>query len=164
MKAYILAVLIAGFVGAIVTLLAPEGEGGRLSGQVKFAAALVLSAVCLFPLSGFLESLKALDLSSLLPAYEEDAKEEYEDIFKESYSTAEAQNLQNGISVILQDEFGIAPADAEISLRLSGNYGEARKLERIFITLYGGAIFADTGAIEARLRSLFGCEIITAIG
>ncbi len=164
MKAYILAVLITGFVGAIVSLLAPEGEGGGLSRQVKFAVALVLSAVCLFPLSGFSAYLRNADLSSLQPSYEETAEERYEAIFKEQYSAAEVENLKNGICAILEEEFHISPADLEVSLRLSGDYGEERRLERIFITLYGRAIFADTGAIEARLYGLFRCQVITAVG
>ena len=44
-----------------------------------------------------------------------------------------------------------------------GSSGDVR-LERIFINLYGSAIWCDTGAIEDYLSSLFSCEIVTAVG
>ena len=50
-----------------------------------------------------------------------------------------------------------------MSLSIEKNGGEKR-LSRVLVTLYGAAVWKDSSAIEERLRSLLGCEIVTAVG
>jgi hypothetical protein len=90
--------------------------------------------------------------------------EEYESIFDSAYQDAELDNLCEGIKDILYSKFGIDAASCNVSVRADTDSNGQTKLTQIYITLYGEAIWADTGAIEQYLGSLFGCRVITAIG
>ena len=65
---------------------------------------------------------------------------------------------------MLSDRFGIARENCDLSVKLAQGEGGERALERIVFTLYGPAIFANTGEIEDYFGRIFGCEIITVIG
>lgn len=162
MKGYIISVICAGAVAFIVSTLSPEGEGGGLGRNVRFAIGLMLIIVCLSPLTDLVNTIKDLDLDSILPKVENDAVD-YEEYLNSTYESAEKENLICGIKVMLSDNFGIDESEADVSVTIEEKNGE-RELTRIFITLYGRAIWKDTGEIEAYLGKIFGCEIITAIG
>ena len=159
MREYIMTVIVSGVVGALVMQLAPSGEMKR---YVKIAVSLVLVMVCTSPLLSLFEELRELDLSFLSDADGEE-KAEYREIFELGYAMAEEENLRSGIKAILYERFGVEESEVTVSLRFSEKDGE-RELERIFLTLYGSAIWKDTGAMEGELEVLLGCEVITAVG
>lgn len=162
MREYIISVICAGAVAFIVSTLAPEGEGGGLGKNVKFSIGLMLIIVCLAPLTNLVSTIKELDLNSILPEVENNT-EKYMDYLSSTYESAEKENLIRGIKVMLSDKFDIDESEAEVSVTIVGEK-EKRELTRIFIRLYGRAIWKDTGEIEAYLGEIFNCEIITAIG
>jgi len=159
MGGYVISVVAVGAIGALVTLLSPEGELGK---QVKVAVGIVLISMSISPLISMIRGLKGLDISSLVPEYEEE-KAEYESIFYEGYLAAEEKNAEEGIIAMLCERFGIDYSDISVSLRIVGESG-SRRIERIFITLYGSAVWKDTEEIERYLEGILGCEVITAIG
>ena len=162
MREYVLAVLIVGILGSCIGLLAPEGEGGGLGKHVRLAVGVVLIAVCLSPLVSLIDSLRELDLQGFLPDGE--ARQEYESLFEEGFSTAEKETAEEGIVRLLCDRFGIDEGEAEVSLQITEEGDGTRRITRIVILLYGSAVWKDTGAIEDYLQGLFSCEVITAIG
>ncbi len=162
MKAYIISVIVAGVIAAIVSTLSPEGGRGGIGKNVRFAIGLMMIIVCLSPLTEFISAIKDLDVDSILPDVDNGAQG-YEEYFNESYENAEKENLARGIRVMLSDRFGIDESEVDVSVVIGESDGEKR-LSRIFIRLYGAAIWKDTGEIEAYFGELFGCEIITAIG
>ena len=164
MKGYVISIIIVGVIGSFVTLLAPEGEGGGLGKHARLAVGLCVILVCIAPLNSLLRGLSGLDLHSLMGDGGDGGAEEYESIFDSSYSAAEIENLREGIKTILFDKFGVEPSECYVKVTVSGDAVGDRRLERIFINLYGSAIWRDTGAIEDYLSSLFGCEIVTAVG
>ena len=164
MKQYIISVLIVGVIGSIVNLLAPSGEGGRLSAHVRLATGLVLILVCVSPIVTVVRTLGELDVSDIVGDMNEVDREEYESIFNESYSTAEIENVKQGIKDILRDKFGIAEDECYVSVTTASDGDGKRSIKRIFINLYGVAILKNTDEIEDYLASLFGCEIVTAVG
>lgn len=162
MKGYVLSLLVVGMVGAIVSVLAPEGERGGIGRLVRFASGLCLIAVCMSPMASLIERLSRFDFAGALPDAT-DMRQEYESAFENGYLLAEEANTREGIKRLLKDRFAIDESEVEVSLRLTDEK-EGRRIERILITLYGQAIWKDTGEIERYLEALFGCETVTAIG
>lgn len=159
MKEYIFTVILAGMVGSAVLMLAPEGDQKK---QVKFAVSLVAVLVCASPMLRFAGTLGETLQYGWEP-FETSSREEYESIFESGYFAAEETNLRTGIKSLLADRFGIAEDEVKVSLKITGS-GEARRLDRIFLTLYGSAVWKDTGAIEELLREIFSCDVVTAVG
>ena len=163
MREYIISIACVCIIGALVCALAPDGEGGGLSRHTRLVYALCLVLVCAAPLRDVMDRIAEFEYEDLLPST--DKTDEYESIFNSSYSEAELDNLCVGIKDILSSKFGIDASSCSVSVRAEniGTDGKT-KLTQIYITLYGDAIWTDTGAIEQYLGSLFGCTIITAIG
>ncbi len=165
MKAYIIAIICISVVGSIVSILAPEGDGGGLGKHIRLIFGLCLIVVCLGPIKKGIEVLSSLDVEDILPDVSQDS-EEYESIFDSAYGAAEVENLKEGIKKILLDRFGIDGSECSVSVSLDGHGddGEPRKLSRVLITLHGSAVFRDSGEIEDYFSTLLGCEIVTAVG
>ena len=165
MKTYIIAIMCISVVGSIVSILAPEGESGGLGKHIKLIFGLCLIIVCLAPIKKGIEALSSLDVGDILPDVSQDG-EEYESIFDFAYGSAEIQNLREGIKRILLDRFHIDGSECSVSVSLDGSAGdtEPRRLSRILITLYGSAVFCDSGEIEEYFSDLLGCEVVTAVG
>lgn len=164
MKSYIISIILVGIVGSFVTILSPEGEGGGLGKHTRLAVGLCLILVCITPIITLVQGLGDLDIKSLIPEIDAEESLEYESIFNSSYNAAEVENLREGIVSILYDKFKIEPSDCYVKVSVAEGDAGNRRLERIYINLYGAAIWKDTGAIENYLSSLFGCEIVTAVG
>ena len=164
MKAYIISVIAVGIIGSFVSILTPEGEGGGIGRHSRLAVGLSLIIVCAAPIFNMISGLRELDVNSLLPQEGAEESIEYESIFNSSYSAAEIESLKEGIKNILQSRFGIEGSECYVAVKTAEDGCGGRKLERIFINLYGSALWKDTGEIEKYLSSLFGCEIVTAVG
>ena len=164
MKQYVISVMIAGVIGAIVTLLSPEGEGGGLKNHVRLAVGLVLVTVSVSPIIGFVKDMSQLDVNSIIGEVGNSAKEEYESIFYEGYGAAEIENLKEGIKGILFERFGVKNDECYISVTTGEGQDGKRELKRIFINFYGAAIMKNTEEIEDYLSSLLGCEVVSAVG
>ena len=162
MKQYFLSIIMVSLVGSVVSMIAPEGEGGGLSRHVSLAVGVCLILVCFAPAASAVEWLRELDIEAVLPDGDEN-RAEYESIFDSAYTEAEIDNLCEGIKSAVCQKFGLDPLSLSISVRLADGE-QGKTLERVFLTLYGSAIWADTEEIERYLGSLLGCEIITMIG
>lgn len=162
MKEYIISIIIVSVIGSVVSVLAPEGEGGGLSRHVRLAAGVCLILVCFAPTLKAIEWLREFDIEAVFPDDEED-QIDYESIFDKAYSDAEIDNLCEGIKAVVTQKFGLDPLSFKVSVKLSGE-GSEKSLSRVTLTLYGSSIWADTGEIERYLSQLLGCEIITIIG
>ena len=156
--------MIAGVIGAIVTLLSPEGEGGGLKNHVRLAVGLVLVTVSVSPIIGFVNTLSGLDVDSIIGEVGYGDKEEYESIFYEGYGAAEIENLKEGVKSILLEKFDIKNDECYISVITGEDKDGKRALKRIFINFYGAAIMKNTEEIEDYLSKLLGCEVVSAVG
>ena len=163
MKGYIISVMCISVVGSLVSMLAPEGEGGGLGRNNRLILGLCIVLVCINPIKSIILEIKDLDLGSIVDIEGSD-EVDYEKYLDSAYTEAEVESLKSGIYRMLSDRFMIAREDCSVSVRLGQGEGDAMTLESICITLYGSAIFADTGEIEDYFGAIFGCEIITVIG
>ena len=164
MKFYIISVVIIGIVGSLIRLLSPSGEGGGLKNHVKLAIGIAIIPISIFPLTSFINEIRNFDASDIDMWQENEKMEEYESIFEEGYLLAEEENLKLGIVDILKNKFDIDSSECYVSVKISTGSDMKRRLERIFINLYGSAIWKDTVSIEKYLSSLLGCEVVIAIG
>ncbi|MBE6684812.1 MAG: hypothetical protein E7592_04095 [Ruminococcaceae bacterium] len=164
MKSYIISIICVGVIGSIISLIAPEGEGGGLGKHVRLTVGCVLILMCVSPLGELIEGLRELDFSGLVPEVNDGAIEEYESIFGNSYEAAELSSLKEGIAAMLEERYGVAREDCKVEVIADRNGSGELELKRIFITLYGSAIWKDTGEIERYFGGIFDCEIVTAVG
>ena len=164
MKTYIVTIILIGVIGSIITVLSPDGEGGGLGKHTRLAVGLCIILVCITPLTSLINNLKEFDVNDLIPEIGAEESLEYESIFQSSYEQSEIESLRSGIAKILYDKYGIEPSDCLVKVKVTEDEIGKRRLEQIFINLYGAAVWKDTGEIEGYLSSLFGCETVTAVG
>ena len=163
MKLYVLSVICVTAVGTLVSMLVPEGEGGGISRNIKLVYGICVVFVCIYPIKNIAIAVKELDIGSVVETPEQD-EDKYKDILESSYSAAEAESLKNGIKQILHDRFDIDSSECKVEVSFAEPEGGERTLRRVLITLYGSAIWRDTGEIETVLGRMLACEIVTAIG
>ena len=163
MKLYILSVVCISAIGMLINMLTPDGEGGGISKNTRLIYGLCVVLVCIYPIKNAINALYEFDLSTDVENAES-SEEELREIFKSSFSSAEIENLKNGIKQILFEKFSVDPSECKIEALVVENESEERDLKRILVTLYGSAIWKDTGAIEDHLSSLLSCDVVTAIG
>ena len=161
MKQYILSVMLVGVISSIVTILSPEGG---LRDHVRLAAGIVTVAVCILPLTSIVSELKELDIEEIIGDGYEISDENYEEIFESEFRCVEIEGVKEGIKAILEEKYGIGYDECYVSVKTAESEDGKRRLERVFINLYGGAILKNTAEIEEYLGELFGCEIVTAVG
>ena len=163
MKLYVISVICITAVGCLVSMLAPEGEGGGISRNIKLVYGICVAFVCMYPIKNIITTVNELDIGSVVETPSQN-DEEYKDILDSSYSSAEIINLKNGIKQILYDCFDIDGSECKIDVSLTQTSNGDKKIQRVLVTLYGSAIWKDTGEIERTLESILSCEIVTAIG
>ena len=149
-------------IGTLVSMLAPDGEGGGISHNIKLIYGVCIVFVCIYPIKNIITTVNELDIGSIVETPEIN-KGKYKDILDSSYSAAEIEILKNGIRQILHDRFDIDYSECKVDVSLTENNGK-KELRRVLITLYGTAIWKDTGEIERVLSDMLACEILTAIG
>ncbi len=147
---------------SLVSMLSPNGENGAIGKNLKLICGLCVALVSVYPIIEIVEDVKSLDIGALVDNGGQ--KEEYQDRFDLSYEAAELENLRSGIRGMLSDRFGIDTSECDVSVTVRKNADGQNELERIFITLYGRAIFKNTAEIERSFGEIFDCEIVTAIG
>ena len=140
-------------------MLVPEGEGGGIGKHFRLIFGLCMVIVCLNPIKDVIYYISDLDIDYIVDVGDEN-KEEYDEIFKDSYEQAEVENLKNGIKQIIYDCFGVDSSECEISVLTN----EKRELVRVTVTYYGSAIWKNTDEIEECLESILGCEAVSIIG
>lgn len=158
-KGYVISVMCVSIVGSLVSLLSPEGEGGGLGKHVRLVFGLCIVIVLINPIKDVVCYIKNAEYEWVKDGGDQNS-EKYEEIFYESYSSAEIENLKGGIKQLLYDRFEIDGSECEISVSLNSEGG----LDRVLVTLYGGAVWKNTEEIEGYLYGILGCEIVTAVG
>ncbi len=155
MTPYILSLLAASVAAAIVELLAPRGEGGRMTAQVRMVAGLFLLVALLHPLRAGIDFLMSLPEQSMeMP--EQDAAA-YESTLKASILSLGNAELTAWVRETLETSFGIAPEQAEIVPVWDEGEALSPPLVELCIVLSGRAILEDPHAIESYFADALGC-------
>jgi len=161
-KEYLISVIAAALMAALVGILAPEGSGKGLSGHVRLLGALFLLCVLLAPLRGAADSLAdwmrgevTLDLPS------GDSEEDYGNELESAIRAASWEYAADLLSERLETEFSLPTGEVRCLLHRSDP--NAEHPERVSVILSGSSIWKDPARIEAYVEALLGCECAVAI-
>ncbi len=160
MTPYILSLAAASLAAALVELLAPKGEGGRLAAGIRMVAGLFLLVALLSPLRAGLELLVGLsdgtvDLPVGVPSVE---AEDYESTLQASILSLGEAELTAWVGETLRTAFGVSPEEAEVIPVWAESEALPPPLAEVYILLSGTAALEDPHPIEAYFADALGCS------
>ena len=160
MAGYFLGLMAAAVCCAAVELLTPAGEGGGVSGHMKWMSGLCLLCVLITPICQLLSGGEGV-LDRLEQALDdwlaegEKAEEEYADQWQDQYEGMDIVYAQASISALLQQKFEIA--EKEVNVRLEVDEA-AERITAVSVGLSGQAKWVNTHELEAFVEQMLGCE------
>ena len=166
MKAYILTILSASLVAAVIELLTPKGEGGRIAAHVRLIAGLFLLVALLNPLrEGILYLKSAAEgnltdrLAEVLP---ESSAEDYEEVFLGVLTDAGALETEAWVLSALETVFHIPPTACTVEAICEAE-GNALALREVRIALSGEYMWEDPHPIEAYISAQLQCPCYVTV-
>ncbi len=156
---YILPLLAASFAAAMVELLAPRGEGGKLAAAVRMCAGLFLLVSLLTPLRAGIALLSDLaDEASEIPGIEIDAPDasDYESTLQASLVALGEHELHAWVCETLQTRFAIPPDHVEVIFVWADTPDLPPPLGEVCLVVSGTAIFEDPHPIESYFTATLG--------
>ena len=166
MNRYILTILAASLAAAVIELLAPRGEGGRLAASVRMVAGLFLLVSLMAPLQEgilWLRSAAEGELSEelaervpMLPS------EDYEAVWGEALAAVGRSECETWIASVLESVFGI-PSEGHVSQVICTGDGEGLSLLEARISLRGEYALRDPHAIETYIGEHLGCPCYVTV-
>ena len=166
MSAYVLTILSASLAAAVVELLAPKGEGGRIAGHVRMIAGLFLIVALLRPLGEglrFLASAAEGDLTARLEeALPEGESEDYEEVFGSTLSAVSRAEVEAFVISALDSVFGIPPEDCAVEA-VCDTEDSAVSLREVRISLCGGSALENPHPIESYITAQLQCPCYVTV-
>ncbi len=162
MKEYLISIVAASLIAALLGILAPEGSGKGLSKHVRLLSALFLLCVLITPLKYISETVRDLINGNITwEAPPTDSKEDYDEELKQSFNASSKVYFAQLLLNRLETEFKIPTGEVRCSIQWE-NEEETRPL-RISIILSGSSVWRDPKPIENYVEELLGCECVSAI-
>ena len=162
MTPYILSLVAAAMAAAVVELLAPKGEGGRISAQVRMVAGLFILVALLLPLRDGVAFLTELSDGGGLAIPSYDAPD-YESTLQASVVSLGSAELSAWVTSTLEAEFSISPDLAEVVPVWGESDTTPPPLAEVYIVLSGKAVLTDPHPIEAFFADALGCPCRVSI-
>lgn len=159
--------LIAAAVAAtLVELIAPQGEGGRLGGQVRLVAGLCILIALIQPLREGITILRAMaegELSEMLPDVELPPQEEYDSVWADTLVGMGEQEVESWVAGVLEREFRIDSDNHRVQVICETDDG-ALCVQEVRIALWGAAIWKNPHAIEVYVSERLSCPCTVSVG
>ena len=115
---YLLSLLTASLATAIAELLAPKGEGGRITAHIRMIAGLFLLVALLNPLREGVRLLRDIALGDPASRVEElippGSGTDYSAVFGDSLTAVSSREVEAWITVQLESRFDIPPSDCRV--------------------------------------------------
>lgn len=167
MTPYILSLLVASLAAALVELLAPRGEGGRLAAHVRMLAGLFLLVALLSPLQKGIALLRTAAEEGVNDDFIADYVPEitpgdYQATFGESVSTISGQQVESWVVDTLSSDFDIPAADCTVQAVCRTESGTLT-LEEVRIALHGTAALRDPHPIEKQVSDTLACPCYVTV-
>lgn len=166
MNAYILTVLAAALAAAVIELLSPKGEGGRMAGHVRMIAGLFLLAVLLNPLrEGLLLLRSAADgdlvdrLEAVVPT---PTPSDYEAAFSENLMFIGKTETEAWVISMLESTYGIPPSGCTVEAVCEADIS-ALTLREVRIALHGKYALENPHPIEAYVTERLQCPCFVTV-
>lgn len=170
MTSYVLTLLAASLAAAMVELIAPKGEGGRLANHVRMIAGLFLLVTLLNPLREGLAILQAAaegDLPRRLEAKINAATpEDHEATFVASLAAMGQAETESWVTETLQTRFSIPPTDCAVEVlcdALCDAETQTLTLRELRIGLKGGSALQNPHPIEAYFSEALNCPCYVVV-
>lgn len=167
MNSYILTLLSASLAAAVVTLLTPKGEGGKLASHVHMVAGLFLLVAFLNPLRAGIDLLRetadgdpSSRLEFLLPDGNSDG---YGAVFGDTLVSISRTETETYVISALEADFGIPPGDCTVSA-VCVYEEEILTLTELRISLRGSHALTDPHPIEAYFTERLKCPCYVTVG
>ena len=167
MNSYILTLLSASLAAAVVELLSPKGEGGKLTSHIRMVAGLFLLVALLDPLRTGLALLRDATegdltsrLESMLPHGDPDG---YEAAFGDTLTAISRTEVEAYAISALEADFGIPPEACTVSAICSYG-GETLTLTELRISLHGSHALTNPHPIEAYFAERLECPCYVTVG
>jgi hypothetical protein len=167
MNSYMITLISASLAAAVVTLLSPKGEGGKLASHVRMVAGLFLLVALLDPLRAGLDLLREVvdgDLTAhpelVLP--EGDA-EDYGAVFGDTLTSISRAEVETYARSALEASFGIPSEDCTVSA-VCIYEEESLTLIELRISLHGSHALVDPHPIEAYFAERLECPCYVTVG
>ncbi len=163
MKEYIVSLITAALVAALIGILSPDGEGGGLAKHMRLLTSLFLLCVIIAPVGEMIGSFDdLLEGTDPFPEIDGSTAEDYQTQLEEALASAAKPYFASLLIEAIEREFSIPTGEVRCAIRWSEDAGNAFP-ERISIILSGSAIWKDPSGIENFVRERIGCECVTAI-
>ncbi len=168
MTSYIMALLMASLAAAIMEMLAPRGDGGRIAAHVRMIAGLFLLVALLSPLQKGIALLRSVAEGSLeedyfsehLPAY---TPTDYEAAFGSTIQAFSASEAEAWVHSTLQAAFGIPPEGCLVEV-ICQTSDRTPILQEVRIALLGVYMLRDPHPIETYIADRLGCPCYVTVG
>ncbi len=166
--------LLAAVAAAVVELLVPHGDGGRVAAYVRLIGGLFLLVVLLAPLGEGVELLQEAadgELAERLPEalLPEGEPTDYEAILRDTLCTAGAAEVEAWVRERLSADFDIPSENATVAaltetVENAGGTSVAPVLREVRIALHGSSALSDPHPIEEAIGEALGCSCYVTVG
>ena len=166
MSDYILTILAASLAAAIIELLSPKGEGGRIASHVRMVAGLFLLVALLGPLREgilFLKSAAEGNLTDRLVSITPDVSPDaYEDAFRDTLAGIGKEEAEAWVVSALHTVFGIPSTGCTVEAVCEAE-GNALALREVRISLCGEYALENPHPIEKYITSQLQCPCYVTV-
>lgn len=176
MQHYIYTLVLTALAAAVIELLAPRGDGGRIAAHVRMVAGLFLLVALLNPLKEGLALLSAVagdgltaeDLADRLPAYSlpDEEAPDYAALLEDTLSSVGAEDAKEWVLTVLDETFGIPPTGCTVSATVTVQSGDNTLLtvEEVRIALHGPYALENPHPIEDYIAERLMCTCYVTVG
>ena len=166
MSAYAYTLLTAAVAVALIELIAPKGEGGKLSSAVRMIAGLYMLVVLLHPLREGIRLLSDLTDGTLSDRMEamlpEEELPDYQAVLGETLTHVSRQEVENWTRSFLESAYAIPPEGCSISAVCTYE-SEILTITEVRIALLGKYALENPHPIEAAVTQALGCPCYVTV-
>ena len=164
---YVYTLLVSALGLALVELVSPKGEGGKLAASIRMFAGLCLVAVLLSPIREGIRLLSSLRDGTLSERVEEMIPEEvlpdYGEVFGNTLTDVTEQEVETWTLSLLSSIYGI-PAEGCAVSALCVYEDETVTIMEVRIALMGKYALTDPHPIESAVTQTLGCPCFVTVG
>lgn len=168
MKTYIYSLILVAVLAALVEMLLPDGQEGRMSGHIRLITGMCILLALLPPLRQgvlFLGDLADGSYELTLPdGAEAQGEAGYESVFDGYLSDISRKQTEAWAYEVLSEVFGISKENVRVTVTASAGEGNVPVLENIHVVLSGKAILKNPHEIEAYIAARLGCPCDVSVG
>jgi hypothetical protein len=156
MREYLMNVIGAALIAGVISVIVPTGSGEGLKKYVTLIGSLCVLCVLISPVTELLGAMTDLSDGGFSEWYE-GTEEEYGGKYNEFLMSVGKDNVEDGITALLYEQYGIPEDECSVSAVVEEKDGEL-VIVRVDIILTGKSVLKDPYAIEKYISGLLDCE------